>query len=115
VIIGSVSSILGVAGGELIIPTLIIVFGVDVKTAGTASLLISLPTVIVGLTRYYRIGAFAEREQIINTIAPMGLGSIIGAIIGSILVPFTPAALIKFLLGIILNISAIRIFRKKKT
>ena len=39
--IGLVSSLLGVAGGELIILTLLFAFGADVKTAGTASLLIS--------------------------------------------------------------------------
>lgn len=41
--IGMVSSLLGVAGGELIIPTLIFAFGVEIKIAGTASLLISYP------------------------------------------------------------------------
>src|ERR671914_1735033 len=46
--IGLVSSLLGVAGGELIIPTLLFVFGADIKTAGTAKLPISLPTVAVG-------------------------------------------------------------------
>ena len=33
--IGLVSSLLGVAGGELIIPTLVFAFGADIKTAGT--------------------------------------------------------------------------------
>jgi len=63
-IIGLVSSLLGVAGGELIIPTLVFGFGADIKTAGTASLLISLPTVAVGLVRYANRGAFAEREAL---------------------------------------------------
>jgi len=40
-VIGLVSSVLGVAGGELIVPTLVFGFGADIKTAGTASLLIS--------------------------------------------------------------------------
>src|SRR5215213_6580535 len=35
--IGLVSSLLGVAGGEIIIPTLVFAYGVDIKTAGTAS------------------------------------------------------------------------------
>lgn len=47
-VIGLVSSMLGVAGSELIIPTSNFAFGVEVKTAGTAGLLISLPTVLVG-------------------------------------------------------------------
>ena len=40
--IGLVSSMLGVAGGELLIPTLMFIFGADIRTAGSASILISL-------------------------------------------------------------------------
>jgi uncharacterized membrane protein YfcA len=50
-LIGLVSSLLGVAGGELIISTLVFAFGADILTAGTASLIVSLPTVIVGVAR----------------------------------------------------------------
>jgi Sulfite exporter TauE/SafE len=53
--IGLMSSLLGVAGGELIIPTLVFAFGAGIKTAGTASLLISLPTVAVGVLRHRRL------------------------------------------------------------
>src|SRR5918998_1251130 len=56
--IGLVSSLLGVAGGELIIPTLVFALGVGIKTAGTASLLISLPTVAVGVLRHRKLGSF---------------------------------------------------------
>jgi uncharacterized membrane protein YfcA len=111
-VIGLVSSLLGVAGGELIIPTLIFAFGVEVKTAGTASLLISLPTVLVGVLRYANQGAFADRQSLYNTVAPMGVGSIMGAVIGGLLAGVVPAGLLKFILGAILNISAWRIFRK---
>ncbi|MBD2528195.1 sulfite exporter TauE/SafE family protein [Nostoc flagelliforme FACHB-838] len=110
--IGLVSSLLGVAGGEVIIPTLVFAFGADIKTAGTASLLVSLPTVLVGVIRYASRGAFADRTALGNTIAPMGIGSVIGAIIGGMLVGIVPAALLKVTLGVILNISAFRVFHK---
>ena len=109
--IGLVSSLLGVAGGELIIPTLVFAFGADIKTAGTASLLISLPTVCVGLLRYYGQGAYRERLALTQTVAPMGVGSVIGAVLGGLLVGTIPASLLKIGLGIILIISAIRTFR----
>ena len=108
--IGIVSSLLGVAGGEVIIPTLIFAYGADVKTAGTASLLVSLPTVLVGIGRYAQRGAY-DRVAFTTTVAPMGAGSIIGAIIGGLLVGIIAAGLLKLILGIILIGSAIRMFR----
>src|SRR5262245_41970147 len=55
--IGLVSSILGVAGGELLIPVLLFVFGADIRTAGSASLLISVGFVVTSLWHYWRMGA----------------------------------------------------------
>jgi uncharacterized protein len=109
--IGLISSLLGVAGGELIIPTLVFGFGAGIKTAGTASLLISLPTVAVGVLRHRRLGSFAERADLTQTVAPMGLGSVVGAVAGSLFVGVVPAATLKFMLGVILIVSAVRIFR----
>src|SRR5215216_2825206 len=110
--IGVVSSLLGVAGGELIIPTLLFAFGADIKAAGTASLLISLPTVAVGVVRHSHLNAFSERRDLTQTVAPMGIGSVIGAVVGGLLVGFVPAAALKTVLGVILIISAVRIFRR---
>jgi uncharacterized protein len=108
--IGMVSSLLGVAGGELIIPTLVFIFGAGIKTAGTASLLISLPTVAVGVLRHRKLGAFEDRQDLTQTVAPMGIGSVVGALVGGLLVGIVPAAALKLLLGAILIVSAVRIF-----
>ena len=113
--IGVVSSLLGVAGGELIIPTLVFAFGAEIKTAGTASVLISLPTVCVGLLRYCSQGAYRARLALTQTVAPMGVGSIIGAVLGGLLVGTIPASLLKMGLGIILILSALRTFRHLRT
>ncbi|MBD2355744.1 sulfite exporter TauE/SafE family protein [Tolypothrix sp. FACHB-123] len=113
--IGLVSSLLGVAGGEIIIPTLVFAFGADIKTAGTASLLVSLPTVLVGVVKYASRGAFANRAALRNTVAPMGVGSVIGAVIGGMLVGVVPASVLKITLGVILNVSAFRVFHKAKS
>ena len=108
--IGLVSSLLGVAGGEVIIPTLVFAYGADIKTAGTASLLVSLPTVAVGILRYARQGAYGRRP-LAETVAPMGLGSVVGAVIGGLLVGLVPAPALKVVLGAILIASAWRVFR----
>jgi len=108
--IGLVSSLLGVAGGELIIPTLVFAFGAGIKTAGTASLLISLPTVAVGVLRHRRLGSFTDRADLTQTVFPMGVGSVVGAVVGGFFVDLVSAAVLKLVLGGILIVSAVRIF-----
>jgi uncharacterized membrane protein YfcA len=109
--IGLVSSLLGVAGGELIIPTLVFAFGVGIKTAGTASLLVSLPTVAVGVIRHRGLGAYSElRSRPYGDGGAHGAGSVMGAVVGGLLVGMVPAAALKLVLGVILIGSAVRIF-----
>jgi uncharacterized protein len=112
IVIGIVSSLLGVAGGELIIPVLVLLFAVDIKTAGTASLIISLPTVAVGLARYWRGGAFDDRAPLREVALPMALGSIAGASLGAALAGLAPAAALKSTLGVLLAISALGLYRR---
>lgn len=112
--IGLISSLLGVAGGEVIIPTLVFAYGADIKVAGTASLLISLPTVAVGIIRYARKGAY-DRPSLRSTVLPMGIGSIIGALIGGALVGIVAASVLKLGLGVILIVSAVRVFRHDRS
>jgi uncharacterized protein len=111
--IGLISSLLGVAGGEVIIPTLVFAYGAEIKVAGTASLLISLPTVAVGIVRHARRGSY-ERQALRRTVAPMGIGSVIGAVIGGLLAGIVPSSVLKFGLGLILIGSAVRVFRNER-
>jgi uncharacterized protein len=114
ILIGLFSSMLGVAGGELIIPTLVFAFGADIRTAGTASLIISVPTVLIGILRYASRGAYEDRRPFREVILPMSIGSAIGAVAGGLFVGLIPISALKFGLGVILIISAYRIFRHKK-
>jgi uncharacterized membrane protein YfcA len=109
--IGVVSSLLGVAGGELIIPTLVLVFGVDVKDAGTASLLISMATITIGLARYSRQGRYHDRRDLNQIIIPMGMGSLIGTVIGGALVGMVSSSQLKLFLGLLLITSAVKLLR----
>jgi hypothetical protein len=45
---GVVASLLGVAGGEFLIPTFVLLFGADIELASSLSLAVSLPTMLVG-------------------------------------------------------------------
>ncbi|WP_442944489.1 TSUP family transporter [Nostoc sp.] len=78
-------------------------------------IIVSLPTVLVGVIKYASRGANAPRTLLGNTIAPMGIGSVIGAIIGGMLVGIVPPRILKVTLGIILNIYVFRVFHKVKS
>jgi uncharacterized membrane protein YfcA len=42
----------------------------------------------------------------------MGLGSVVGAVSGGLFIGVVPAAALKFVLGVILIVSAVRIFHR---
>ena len=108
--IGIVSSLLGVAGGELIIPTLMFVFGAGIKSAGTASLMVSIPALIVGLWRSLAQAGPPSRSDVGGVLVPMGVGSVLGAMFGGILATQIPGSALKLLLGTVLIWSALRMF-----
>lgn len=56
--IGVVAAVMGVAGGELLIPTIVLLYGVEIKIAGSLSLVVSLPTMLVVFARYSRDNSF---------------------------------------------------------
>jgi uncharacterized membrane protein YfcA len=111
--IGAVSSMLGVAGGELLIPTLVLLYGIEIKIAGTLSLAISVPMLLVAIQRLRHsmpMGFLAQRRRFIACLA---LGSVAGAYLGSNLLGLVSVAVLSILLGILLLISAFKVFRPR--
>ena len=104
--VGLVSSVLGVAGGELLIPALVLIFGADIKTAGSASILISLGIVAMGLWRYWRADAVPTWTGARRIMTAMAIGSMIGATLGGLAVAYAPVAFLKVLLGCVLLAAA---------
>jgi uncharacterized protein len=100
--IGLVSSVLGVTGGELLIPTLLFIFGADIRTAGSASLLISVGFVLTGLWHYWRMRAIPQGKGVQRITAAMSAGSVLGAIMGGLAVAYAPVEGLKLLLGVVL-------------
>lgn len=109
--IGIVAALLGVAGGELLIPTLMLLFGADIRLAGSLSLAVSLPTMIVGFARYSQDRSFAVLGRNRRFVLVMAAGSIAGSFIGGQLLGLVPTAVLLPLLAGILAISAVKIWR----
>lgn len=112
-LVGAVSSLLGVAGGEFIIPILIFIFDADIKTAGTLSLIISLPVVAVGVAKHRLTGNYRSHDVLKHLVLPMSAGSIFGAVAGGYLSASAPTDALKIVLAVILATSAVKLAQKE--
>lgn len=112
-VIGVVAALMGVAGGELLIPTLVLLFGVDIKLAGSLSLAISLPTMLVGFARYSRDRSFVVLGQNRGFVLMMAIGSIVGTFTGGLVLGIVSSRVLLPLLAAILVVSALKVWRHK--
>ncbi|MGI5487852.1 TSUP family transporter [Microtetraspora malaysiensis] len=109
--IGVVAAIMGVAGGELLIPTIVLLYAIDIKVAGSLSLLVSLPTMLVAFARYSRDGSFIVLRTNLRFTAIMVAGSIAGALLGGLLLGMIADGVLIPALAVILLISAAKLAR----
>lgn len=107
VAIGAVAARMGVAGGELLIPTIVLLYGIDIKLAGSLSLAVSLPTMLVAFARYSQDASFTVLRANTRFLGVMAAGSVTGTILGGLLLGAVPATvLIALLLA-----SAVKVWR----
>ena len=109
--IGAVAALLGVAGGELLIPTLVLLFGIEIKLAGSLSLAISLPTMLVGFARYSLDQSFNVLGRNQSFVFSMAAGSMLGTFIGGRLLGLVPSVFLLPTLSVILLLSAFKTWR----
>lgn len=111
VAIGVVAALMGVAGGELLIPTIVLLFAVDIKVAGSLSLAVSLPTMLVAFARYSQDQSFQVLRTHKGFVAAMTVGSITGTIIGGLLLGVVPTAVLIPALVALLLLSSYKVWR----
>lgn len=101
----------GVAGGELLVPVITVLFAVDVKLAGSLSLLVLLPTMLVGFARYSRSQAFSVLRDNGRFTAAVAAGLLAGAVAGGLLLGVVPEAMLVPAVVLLLLISAVKVWR----
>jgi uncharacterized membrane protein YfcA len=104
--IGVVAALMGVAGGELLIPTIVLLFGLDIAIAGSLSLAVSLPTMVVAFTRYSRSQGFQVVRDNPRFLVAMTAGSIAGTVLGGLLLGVVPSVVLVPVLALLLVVSA---------
>lgn len=107
-LVGIVAGGIGVAGGEYRIPILIFIFGLPIKIAGTASQLVSIPTVIVAVMKHRGFGVLTRR--VIKTFLAMGIPSIVGALVVVQFLVQAAEELVRLIFAAILTYTIISLF-----
>jgi uncharacterized membrane protein YfcA len=113
--IGVVAALMGVAGGELLIPTIVLLFATDIRVAGSLSLAVSLPTMIVAFARYSRDRSFTVLRKHSRLVTAMAAGSVTGAVLGGLLLGVVPDAVLVPCLTVLLLLSSIKVWRHAAT
>ena len=109
--IGVVAALMGVAGGELLIPTIVLLYSIDIKLAGSLSLAVSLPTMLVAFARYSRDNSFTVLAANKTFLLAMAAGSLVGTVAGGAFLGVVPAAVLVPLLALLLLLSARKVWQ----
>ncbi|MDP4240304.1 MAG: sulfite exporter TauE/SafE family protein [Bacteroidota bacterium] len=116
IIVGILSGLFGIGGGIVLVPSLILIFGMDILNANATSLTaMLLPVGILGVISYYKAGLIKVREALWIALG-LFLGSFVG---GECAVNINESLLAKLYAGILLYIAlsyfdVFSYFRKKK-
>ncbi len=106
---GSMAAALGVGGGIIFVPALVIVAGFDQHLAQGTSLAIILPTAIVSTLVHARAGRVVWPVAI-----PIGVAGLFGALLGARAAIALDPELLRRLFGILLVVIAIRMLLRAR-
>lgn len=101
---GVLSGMVGIGGGIVIVPALVLLLAFDQKTAqGTSLAMILLPTGILGVINYYQRG-YVDVKACLGIAA----GFVIGAYFGSKLAISLPIETVRRIFGVVMILIAIK-------
>jgi uncharacterized membrane protein YfcA len=106
--IGGVSAVLGVGGGVVFVPALVLAFGLSQQAAEGTSLVAIVPTALAGTLRHARSGRTEWR-----TGAALGLGGIVGGVAGAGLALLLPGPVLQRVFALVLVVIAVRLARRR--
>jgi uncharacterized protein len=81
------------------------------EVAGSLSLAVSLPTMLVGFTRYSRDQSFSVIRRNWLFLLVMAVGSVLGTFVGGLLLGLAENYILLPLLAVLLLLSALKVWR----
>lgn len=106
---GLLSALMGVGGGVVMVPALVIGFGFGQHLAEGTSLAVIVPTALVGAWRHTRNGHTMWRVGL-----TVGLGGIVGGLLGGSLAQRLPADVLQVAFGGLLVLTAVGLIRRRR-
>ena len=107
---GFLAGLLGIGGGVLMVPAMVLLFGFDQHVAQGTSLLVIIPAAITGSYTHHRNGRLVLRDA-----AMLAAGGVIGAVIGSVFALSIEDGLLRRLFAVFLLASAVRILWPRRS
>jgi uncharacterized protein len=108
ILIGTVSGLVGVGGGVVMVPLMVLGMGLTTKRAVSTSLAVVMFTGIVGAAGYVATG-FRDVQELLS-LPPLIVGPVIGAPLGVRTRDWLPENIVRIGFGIFMVIVALRLF-----
>ena len=104
VVAGFMSSMVGIGGGLVIVPALVLMYGMDQKLAqGTSLLMLALPVTAAGAFAYYKTGNVNWQASLL-----IGVTFILGGYLGGILANKLETTTIKRIFAVFMIVIAVK-------
>jgi len=110
IFIGTLSGLVGVGGGVMMVPLMVLGMGLGTKKAVSTSLAVVMATGLIGAAGYIATG-FRDPAQLLS-LPPLIVGSMVGAPLGVRLRDWMPEAKLRIGFGVFMVIVALRLFSK---
>ena len=107
IFIGALSGLVGVGGGVVMVPLMVLGMGLTTKRAVSTSLAVVMFTGIVGAAGYVATG-FRDPQQLLS-LPPLIIGSVIGAPLGVRTRDWLPESAVRIGFGVFMVIVALRL------
>jgi uncharacterized protein len=106
---GFLAGLLGVGGGILLVPAMVLLLGFGQHVAQGTSLVVIVPAAMIGTWTHYRRGTIRPRDALL-----VAAGGVIGAAIGSLSALSIDDAILQRLFAAVLLVVAVRMLLPKR-
>ena len=103
---GVLAGLLGIGGGLLMVPAMVLISGFDQHVAQGTSLLVIIPAAALGSFTHHRHGRLVLRDA-----AALAAGGILGALLGSVTALSLDDELLQRLFAVLIIVMAVRMLR----